>query len=75
VHPQPDDAAQEVAEHGVDAAQLVELVEDRPDHGARLLVRVEGQRAGWRLDVPARHLEEQLAARRLVELAAVEAIP
>ena len=61
--------------HAVDGAEFVELVEDRLDYVAGLLVRVQGHFARRQLDISAGHLEEQLTARGLVQLAAIQAIP
>ena len=71
--PEPDVIPVQVPHDGVGGAQLGELVEDQPDDAPDLLVRVEGQAAGWRLDVPDRRVQEQLAPAGLVEPAAVQA--
>ena len=63
----------EVAGHGVGGPQLIELVEDQADDTPDLLVGVQRQAAGRRLDVSDRRVGEQLAAAGLVELAAFEA--
>ena len=61
-HPQLDAVAGEEAEHGADRAEPVEQVEDQPDHGPDLLVRVQHHLAGGAADEPGRQRHGQLAA-------------
>ena len=73
-HPQADVMAHKVVEHRVDAAQLGLPVEDRVDHRADRLVRVEGEPPVRREDV-SRRARKNSAAGRLVEPAAFQAVP
>ena len=70
-HAHADVVPHQVVEQAEDGAQLVELVEDQPHDVAGLFIRVQGDLAGRQLDVPDRHLMEQLAAHGLVELSGV----
>jgi hypothetical protein len=53
--------------------QLVELVEDQPDDGPDLVVRVQRQAAGRRLHVPDRCVDDQFAPAGLVQFAPLQA--
>jgi hypothetical protein len=71
-HAQLDFVPHQVAEHGVDQTEFVELVEDQPDDELNLLVRVQGDPVGGQLDVAGGNLGKQLTAAGLVQLRVIE---
>src|SRR6185437_17021566 len=64
----------QVTEDRVGGAELVELVEDQPDHLTDLLVRLLDDLARGRLEVSQGYGQEQLAALRLVPGAPEQAV-
>ena len=67
-HRQPDPAGDQGPQDAVDRPLPVELVEDQADDVLDLLVRVERDLPGRRLDVPGRDADDQLPATGLVQL-------
>ena len=65
----------QLAHDGLGALQLAELVEHEPQPRLHLLVRVQHDPAPRRLDQPRRQRQAQLATRRLLPLALVQAHP
>src|SRR6516165_10939410 len=63
----PDFVPQQVAKKPAERAQFVELVKEQLDGGSHLFIRVQSNLAGWQLDVPARHVKDQLASLGLVK--------
>ena len=63
-----------IAEYGVHRAQFGEFLEDQPNHGPRLLVRILNHLSRRLLEVPNGHQRKVLAAFGLVTRAAQQAI-
>src|SRR5262245_886654 len=59
----------------MDAAQLLELLEDQADGRAGLLIRVQIDFTGRQTHIAQRHADEQLAPPRLVEPPVVQTVP
>ena len=66
-HAQLDVMPHQVAEHGADRAEFVELVEDQPDDVLDLLVGVQGDPVAGQPDVAGGNDGEQLTAAGLVQ--------
>ena len=74
-HRQGEVVPAQLAHDGLGALQLAELVEHEPQPRLHLLVRVQRDPAPRRLGQPRRQRHAQLAARRLLPLALVQAHP
>jgi hypothetical protein len=62
---QLDDVGDQVGQHAVDRAALLEQGEHQPDDGLHLLVGIERDLAGRAAHVAARQVDAELAARGL----------
>src|SRR3954452_2197498 len=72
-HRQRQAVGAQIAHHGPRALQFAELGEDKPEARLHLFVRVQDDRTGAVMDQSSREGQAQLATRRFLALALVEA--